>query len=159
MIKGLSLALLLSAAFGHETSKPISDFSTHGVSTCQFVYQLSVYNYLSVSTPTYYETTNVAGEANAFFTYCYNLGLTTLNNGCEGGYYATIRQADGTCVLNADFVEMSGFTPANSTTDEIALVYTNTDAATNGGVSTLTVVQTCDATLSAPVTGTLELTD
>jgi len=70
-----------------------------------------VYNYLQVAAPTYYEANDTTNLASAYFTYCMNLGLTPLQNGCEGAYYATIQLADGTCALNAANVELMSYDP------------------------------------------------
>ena len=114
-----------------------SEFSP--VSSCEFDVDYAWFDYSDMNNstqPGYYQSQLTNTTTQAFFNYCGMLSATNLTT-CNGDYYATIKKSSS-CLLQADTLSQS----TNGT--NLALVYSNTNASTNGNVTQLTVTLVCD---------------
>ena len=113
-----------------------SDFSP--VTSCQFDVNFAWFDYSDMNNstqPGFYQSELTNLTLQAFFNYCTKLDATNLT-ACNGDYYAAIKSSSQ-CLLQADTLSQT----TNGT--NLALVYSNLNASTNGNITQLTVTFVC----------------
>ena len=138
-----------------QSEEPTKQYTDFGSTSCQFVVDGSWYSFVDtndLTTPQYFSASSVL--ATAEFTYCQNL-VNTNPTFCSSSYFASVYNvATGSCNLNSDSITLS-----MNTDSVLILEYSNSDTSTNGGVSSLSVTQTCDENAVNPTTGDLVTND
>lgn len=119
--------------------------SEFGTQPCQYAVGNSWYDF-STNSSEQYSASPRESSVTAQWAFCEYLDSTTPTGSCNGPYRAQILDASGLCALNANTMTMTTSSSANS----IDVAYTNTDPATNGGISSLTVTYSCGDTATGP---------
>lgn len=141
--------------FATTSVEPIEASST---TACQFVVDYSWYNFFGTNSATFlntYTSENSKKTMTAEFTYCQQLKNTGATHCSSTNYAAIYDHSSGDCLLNTESIDGMMTVDAATNDQVFTLVYSNTDAATNGGVSSLEVQQKCDPAVAEPVTGAL----